>query len=154
MDLTISRWFASAHLEYFGAASRLANRHARRLAPVFLALPMLVTAAAAHAQQASQPAYDPRQFDQRFNGEQLERTPAGQPRLPMPRLARSATPPADPTPLFVLRHISIVGATAIPRDQLATAYRPYIGRKVSQADLAAIAAGISDIYRVAGFHLS
>jgi hemolysin activation/secretion protein len=37
---------------------------------------------------------------------------------------------------------------------LATAYQPYIGRKVSQADLAAIAAGIGDIYRAAGFHLS
>jgi hemolysin activation/secretion protein len=107
-----------------------------------------------YAQQASQPAYDPRQFDQRFNGEQLEPTPAGKPRLPMPGLARSATPTADPTPLFVLRHISIVGATAIPRDQLATAYQPYIGRKVSQADLATIATGISDIYRKAGFHLS
>jgi hemolysin activation/secretion protein len=154
MHLTISRWFAKAHLEYGGTAGQRANCHPRRLAPVFSTLLMLVTAPAVHAQQASQPAYDPRQFDQRFNGEQLERTPAGKPRLPMPRLARSATPAADPTPLFVLRHISIVGATAIPRDQLATAYQPYIGRKVSQADLAAIAAGISDIYRAAGFHLS
>jgi hemolysin activation/secretion protein len=154
MHLTIPRWFAKAHLEYRGAASRRAHCHARRLALVFSALLMLVTAPPVHAQQASQPAYDPRQFDQRFNGEQLERTRGGKPRLPMPGLARSATPTADPTPLFVLRHISIVGATAIPRDHLATAYQPYIGRKVSQADLAAIAAGISDIYRAAGFHLS
>jgi hemolysin activation/secretion protein len=154
MHLTIPRWFAKAHLEYRGAASRRAHCHARRLALVFSALLMLVTAPPVHAQQASQPAYDPRQFDQRFNGEQLERTRGGKPRLPMRGLARSATPTADPTPLFVLRHISIVGATAIPRDHLATAYQPYIGRKVSQADLAAIAAGISDIYRAAGFHLS
>jgi hemolysin activation/secretion protein len=153
MHLTVSRWFAKAHLEH-AAASRRARCHARRLAPVFSILLMLVTAPPVYAQQASQPAYDPRQFDQRFNGEQLEPTPAGKPRLPMPGLARPATPTADPTPLFVLRHISIVGATAIPRDQLATAYQPYIGRKVSQADLAAIAAGISDIYRAAGFHLS
>jgi hypothetical protein len=52
------------------------------LAPVFSALLMLVTAPAVHAQQASQPAYDPRQFDQRFNGEQ--RADPGR-----------ATPPAD-----------------------------------------------------------
>jgi hemolysin activation/secretion protein len=154
MHLAISQSFANAHLKYCGVASRQPNRHARRLALVFSAILMLVTAPTVQAQQASQPAYDPRQFDQRFNGEQLERTQAGQPRLPMARLARPATPPADPTPIFVLRHISIVGATAIPRAQLATAYQPYIGRKVSQADLAAIAAGISDIYRVAGFHLS
>jgi hemolysin activation/secretion protein len=153
MHLTVSRWFAKAHLEH-AAASRRARCHARRLAPVFSILLMLVTAPPVYAQQASQPAYDPRQFDQRFNGEQLEPTPAGKPRLPMPGLARPATPTADPTPLFVLRHISIVGATAIPRDQLATAYQPYIGRKVSQADLATIATGISDIYRKAGFHLS
>jgi hemolysin activation/secretion protein len=72
----------------------------------------------------------------------------------MPKLARPATPQADPTPLFVLRQVSIVGATAISRDRLATAFQPYVGRKVSQADLAAIAAGMSDIYRTAGFHLS
>src|SRR3954471_10277031 len=30
----------------------------------------------------------------------------------------------------------------------------YIGKKVSQADLAAIAAAVSDVYRAAGFHLS
>ena len=35
-----------------------------------------------------------------------------------------------------------------------TAYQPYLGKKVSQADLAAIASAISDLYRADGFHLS
>jgi hemolysin activation/secretion protein len=72
----------------------------------------------------------------------------------MPGLARPATPAADPTPLFVLRHVAIVGATAMSSGQLAIAYQSYLGKKVSQADLVAIAAAISDIYRNAGFHLS
>jgi hemolysin activation/secretion protein len=152
MHLTMSRWFAHTHLEYCGVIKRPADQQGRRLALLFSALLMLATAPAVRAEPVSPPAYDPRQFDQRFNGEQTERTPVEPARLP--RLARSATPPADPTPLFVLRHISIVGAAAIPPDHLATAYRPYIGRKVSQADLAAIAASISDVYRSAGFHLS
>jgi hemolysin activation/secretion protein len=122
------------------------------LALGFAAAMMLVSVPRVAAQQVSQPAYDPAQFNQRFTGEQVQRIPAARSRPP--KLARPATPPADPTPLFVLRHISIVGATAIPRDQLTTAYRPYIGKMVSQADLAALAAGISDIYRAAGFHLS
>jgi hemolysin activation/secretion protein len=42
----------------------------------------------------------------------------------------------------------------MPAAQLATAYQPYIGKNVSQADLAAIATAISDCYRAAGFHLS
>lgn len=61
---------------------------------------------------------------------------------------------ADSRPMFVLHGVSVVGAHAIPRDQIITAYQPYLGRKVSQADLAAIAAGVSDLYRAAGFHLS
>jgi hemolysin activation/secretion protein len=33
-------------------------------------------------------------------------------------------------------------------------YQPYLGREVSQGDLAGIASGISELYRAAGFHLS
>ena len=154
MRLRTSRWFVIACPRTFGGGlGQTAKREAWRYALALAAVVTLAPATPAHA-QASPPAYDPRQFDQRFRGEQLEPTQTGQPRLQMPRLARPATPPADPTPLFMLRHISIIGTTAIPRDQLATAYQPYIGKKVSQADLAAIAGNISDIYRTAGFHLS
>ena len=60
----------------------------------------------------------------------------------------------DTKPLFVLQSVTITGAVAIPEGRLVTAYQPYIGKKVSQADLANIATGIGDIYRAAGFHLS
>lgn len=151
------RAFGQVAVTYFDNRSivkRIARRRVACLTLGVAAFLMVVRMTPLHAQPTSQPAYDPTQFNQRFSGKQVERSAAGQPRLSMPKLARPAMPSADPTPLFVLRHISIVGATAIPRDQLAPAYQLYVGRRVSQADLVAIAAGISDIYRAAGFHLS
>ncbi|WP_247779735.1 ShlB/FhaC/HecB family hemolysin secretion/activation protein [Bradyrhizobium sp. 170] len=71
----------------------------------------------------------------------------------MPQFARPEEQ-GDSKPLFVLRHVSVTGAVAIPRERLVAAYQPYVGKKVSQADLAAIAAAVSDVYRAAGFHLS
>lgn len=114
---------------------------------------MLICLPAVRAQQAA-PTYDPRQLEQRFNDNQSERSSTEQPGLPMPKLVRPAGAAADPTPFFVLRRVSIAGAHTISRDMLAAAYQPYIGKKVSQADLVTIASGISDIYRNAGFHLS
>jgi len=152
MHLRILRWLGKRRLKYQPADSRLADL-ASRLAQVLACLLVLLPAAA-QAQQTIQPAYDPRQFEQRFDGSQSGRTDAPRPGVPVPRLASPAMPPADPTPLFVLRHLSIAGATAVPADRLASAYQSYIGKKVSQADLANIAAGISELYRAAGFHLS
>ena len=54
----------------------------------------------------------------------------------------------------MLRGIDVGGAQAIPRDRIAAAYQSYLGKKVSQADLATIAGAISDLYRADGFHLS
>ena len=71
----------------------------------------------------------------------------------MPQFARTAGQ-GDSKPLFVLQSVSITGAVAIPQSRLVTAYQLYIGKKVSQADLAAISAAVGDIYREAGFHLS
>ena len=107
----------------------------------------------AHAQQANQPGYDPRQTERRFEVQQSSQGANARPRLPSPQFARPEGQ-GDTKPLFVLRHVSIAGAAAIPQDRLAATYHPYIGRKVSQADLAAIAAAVSDVYRAAGFHLS
>src|SRR5258707_8058299 len=71
----------------------------------------------------------------------------------MPLLSRPEAR-ADSNPLATLRQVSVTGALAIPADQLITAYQPYLGKKVSQADLVAIAGAVSDLYRAAGFHLS
>ncbi len=106
----------------------------------------------ANAQQASQPGFDPRQAERRFEAQQSSQGANGRPRLPSPQFATEGQ--GDPRPLFVLRHVSISGAVAIPQERLVTVYQAYIGKKVSQADLAAIASAISDVYRADGFHLS
>jgi len=103
------------------------------------------------AQQASQPGFDVRETERRFDAQQI--SPAARPGVAVPRLARPEAQ-ADTKPLFVLHHVKVVGITAMPAGQLATAYQPYVGKKVSQADLAAIAAAITDCYRAAGFHLT
>ncbi|WP_156908929.1 ShlB/FhaC/HecB family hemolysin secretion/activation protein [Bradyrhizobium murdochi] len=107
----------------------------------------------AYAQQAHQPGYDPRQTEKRFEDQQSSQGANGRPRLPSPQFAETKGQ-GDTKPLFVLRRVSISGAVAIPQDRLVTAYQPYIGKKVSQADLAAMASAVSEVYRAAGFHLS
>ena len=118
-----------------------------------LLISAMVAPIPATAQHANQPGFDPRQTEKRFDALQSEQTPVSRSALRMPRLSRQEAH-ADSRPLFDLRQVSLSGAQAIPNDQLVTAYQPYLGKKVSQADLAAIAAAISDLYRAAGFHLS
>jgi hemolysin activation/secretion protein len=118
-----------------------------------LGLWIVIACFPAQAQQANQPGYDPRQTEKRFEDQQSRQGPTARPRLPMPQFARPEEQ-GDSKPLFVLRHVSISGAVAIPQERLVATYQPYIGKKVSQADLAAIAAAVSDVYRAAGFHLS
>src|SRR5437660_7341603 len=127
------------------------KRH--RLITAICLLAVAIVALPAHAQQAGGPGYDPRQTEKRFDTPQSDEAASAQPRLPLPQFSRPEGG-ADSTPLFVLHHVSVTGAEAIPRERLATVYQPYIGKKVSQADLVAIAAAVSDIYRAAGFHLS
>jgi hemolysin activation/secretion protein len=107
----------------------------------------------AQAQQANQPGYDPRQTEKRFEDQQSGQGSTARPRLPSPQFARPEGQ-GNSRPLFVLRYVSISGAVAVPQERLAETYQSYIGKKVSQADLAAIAAAVSDVYRAAGFHLS
>src|SRR3954452_5181604 len=113
----------------------------------------LIAAVPARAQQANPPAYDPRQTEKRFEDVQSGQGQTARSRLPMPRVSR-AEGPADTKPLFVLRRVTVTGATTIPRDRLVTAYQPYVGKKVSQADLNAMATAVGEVYRAAGFHLS
>jgi hemolysin activation/secretion protein len=113
----------------------------------------LLAPVAAKAQQASQPGFDSRETERRFDASQSGQTRSGRTTLQLPRISRPE-PTADSRSLFRLRGISLAGAQAIPRDQIIMTYQPYIGKKVSQADLAAIAGAISDLYRAAGFHLS
>ncbi|MET3907647.1 hemolysin activation/secretion protein [Bradyrhizobium sp. S3.3.6] len=106
----------------------------------------------AFAQQANQPGFDPRQqekyFENQTEQESLNRPPVKLPSVGQPNIG------GDTKPQFVLRGINISGAHVISRDRIAVLYQPYLGKKVSQADLAAIAGAISDLYRGDGFHLS
>jgi hemolysin activation/secretion protein len=111
----------------------------------------LLTSALAVAQQASQSGFDPRQTEKRFDDVQFGQQARHSPRIPA--LARPAVM-ADNKPLFVLRGVTIAGAHTISNDQIAASYQRYLGRQVSQSDLASIAAQISDLYRGAGFQLS
>ena len=123
------------------------------LASLVLMIVAIASPVPAKAQQASPPGFDPRQTEKRFDASQSEQTPATRSALQMPLLSRPEAR-ADSKPLATLRQVSVTGALTIPADQLITAYQPYLGKKVSQADLVAIAAAISDLYRAAGFHLS
>ena len=125
----------------------------RRRLVVGLSLLAIGISLPAHAQQANQPGYDPVQTEKRFERQQSDQAPAGRPKLPTPQFARPQGP-LDTKPIFLLRRVSVTGATAIPLDRLATAYQPYLGKRVSEADLTAMAAAVSDVYRAAGFHLS
>lgn len=116
-------------------------------------LAVFATLASAAAQQANQPTFDPRQTEKYFDD---RKSGAESPTPPPPRTPTLARPEitANGKPLFVLRAVSVTGASALPQAQLAASYRAFLGKKVSKADLAAIAQAISDCYRAAGFHLS
>src|SRR4051812_7833675 len=93
---------------------------------------------AAQAQSLPQPGYDPRQAERKFDAMQSDQRPS-QPPLRAPRLSfakSGAKSSGDSTPLFVLRKVSVDGAHAIAPDVTGRAYQAYLGKKVSQADLA------------------
>jgi hemolysin activation/secretion protein len=104
------------------------------------------------AQQANQPGFDPRQTEKYFDNQSEQasraRPPVNAPTLVRPEIAASTQPQ------FVLRAVGVSGARSIASDRIAATYQSYLGKKVSQADLAAIASAVSDLYRAAGFHLS
>src|SRR5262249_28001918 len=96
-----------------------------------------------------QPGFDPRQTERLFDRSQTPQRPnERRPPLVMPG-ATLPQPAADTKPLFNLTAVSVKGAAAIPADAIAATYQSYLGKRVSQADLAAIAAAITDQYRAA-----
>ena len=134
-------------------AHRNHRRGYRHYATAFvLLLPALTGTSQAFAQQANQPGFDPRQTEKYFDNQSDQQIRARSD-VKLPGVARPDIG-GDTKPLFVLRAIGISGAATLPRDRLTAIYEPYLGKKVSQADLAAIAGAISDAYRSAGFHLT
>jgi hemolysin activation/secretion protein len=105
------------------------------------------------AQSSGAPRYDPRQTEQSIDAlqSQQERT---KPPVRLPSAPAVSVAGADTRPMFKLRAVSIEGAHSIPTETIAAAYQPYLGKTVSQADLASIAVAITELYRAAGFSLS
>lgn len=109
-----------------------------------------LVAPAARAEQAAPPVFDTRQTEKYFDDLQRRHGPAPD----VPRVSAAQAPAPAGKPLFVLRTVVLTGASTLSKAELAAAYQPFLGKPVSQADLAAIASAISDRYRAAGYHLS
>ena len=114
---------------------------------------LLLSSTALAIAQGIQPGFDLRQTEKRFDALESEHTQQARPGMRMPQFAHPLSA-ADIKPQFKLRDVIVSGAMALPSTALARTYGPYLGKQVSQADLAAIAAAIGDLYRTAGFFLS
>ena len=114
---------------------------------------LAVAAPPAVAQQSPGPRLDPNQLEKNFEEYRRERERSEKPVVRVPSLARPQ-PSASTKPLTKLTAVIVEGVRVISREKIAEVYQPYIGRTVSEGDLAEIARNISDLYRDAGFHLS
>lgn len=138
-------------LNYGGQlVARLEKRHL--LTALLLVAPIFTGVLPAFAQQANAPGFDPRQPEKYFEN-QTEQESLRRPAVRLPTVGQPNTG-GDTRPQFVLRGVNVSGAHAVFGDRIAAVYQPYLGKQVSQADLAAIAVAVSDLYRAAGFHLS
>jgi hemolysin activation/secretion protein len=101
----------------------------------------------------SQSRLDPTQAEKTFDALQAEER---RERRTAVRVPSPATPEirADTRPFMKLSAVVVEGAAELPGDAIDETYRGFVGKTVSQADLAAIARNISDLYRERGFHLS
>jgi len=104
------------------------------------------------AQQGA-PRYDPRQTEKSIDMLQSEQE-RSKPPVRLPSAPATSVTGADTRPMFRLRSVSIEGAQAVSAETIAAAYQSYLGKTVSQADLASIAVAITELYRAAGFSLS
>jgi hemolysin activation/secretion protein len=124
------------------------------LSLALLWLTLACAASPAAAQQTSnQPGFDPGQTERQFDTRQSEESRASRSAVRLPRVNQTEAR-VDSRKLIDLRAVSVDGAHGLPSEQIAGIYQPFLGKKVSQADLATIAAAISDRYREAGYHLS
>lgn len=124
--------------------------------PIHVCAIILAAAAAniACAQQAARaPQVDMNRIERTFETFQREQKRAKDAAVPLPRAALPSGS-GDTRPLFKLKAVAVDGADLVAADQIAATYRPYLGKIVSQADLAAIAGKISNLYRATGYHLS
>jgi hemolysin activation/secretion protein len=121
---------------------------------LFVALLTSATVHTTEAQQASPgPRLDPALLEKQFDQYRRQRESA-QPQVRLPIVAPPAPMQADSGNRFHLSAVVTEGSSPLPEEKLAAIYQPYLGRMVSEGDLAAIANQITELYRSAGFHLS
>ncbi|MEE2692162.1 MAG: POTRA domain-containing protein [Pseudomonadota bacterium] len=85
----------------------------------------------------------------------LEETrPAPEKELPALQRPLEAETAIDQTKSFTLTAISVRGATVFKPERFAPLYDSYLARRVTLADIAAIAQAITDLYRKEGYFLS
>lgn len=143
---------------YAASYSRAVPR--KVLAPAAASVLVALLYATSAAAQASNPGFDPLQPEKHFDAQRSEQQRgARRPALPNMHNPAASAPDGqisrgNTKTLFTLRDMTISGARAIPAEALAPAYRGYLGRRVSQADLGKITDAITEQYRAAGFHLS
>ena len=87
------------------------------------------------------------------NREAQRRRGKKQPILPSDTSASNGSA-ASNDPLFKLQAVHISGAHAISASRMSAAYQDYLGRSVSEADLAGISDSVTKLYQSAGYLLS
>src|SRR3977135_4449377 len=121
MRLMVFSTFTLCHPWNYGcvAPGTGAGRHRATarfaFATLVLIISAIVSSVPATAQQASQPGFDPRQTEKRFDASQSGQTPAHTSAVKL-RLFSRAEARADSKPLLKLRQVSVTGAMAIPAD--------------------------------------
>jgi hemolysin activation/secretion protein len=75
------------------------------------------------------------------------------PPIIIPRVTGSAAPPPALTP-FVLRAVDVGGVQAIQKSDVSATYAEFISRSIGGTEVATIRDRITELYRVAGYHLS
>jgi hemolysin activation/secretion protein len=103
--------------------------------------------------QAANPGFDPGQPAKHFDVIRREQK-RGEPRVALPTIHAGGAQAGSDKKMFVLRSISLSSTQAITAAALAPTYQRYLGKPVSQADLAAITEAVTQQYRAAGYHLT
>ncbi|MEZ0221995.1 MAG: POTRA domain-containing protein, partial [Tardiphaga sp.] len=119
------------------------------IAAILLFLGNLPSTASA---QVVGPGFDPLQPEKRFDALKQEQAGRDTPRLPATANVASARSGSGAT--FEVRGFSIVGNQTIANDEFQPLYQRYVGRKISERDLAELAEKITGLYRARGYHLA
>src|SRR4051812_6707619 len=112
----------------------------RKVSALCLALIGALHSSAGFA-QAANPGFDPGQPAKHFDAVRRDQQ-RSEPRVGLPKVSNAAPATGNDRKIFVLRRVSPDGAQAIPAAALATAYRDYLDKPVSQADLGLITEAI------------